>query len=243
MNRTECARGHQYDADLYSTCPYCGDFQRINFEMPVGQFGETMPGTSAPLGEAGKTMPGVGVPLSEAGRTMLGRDMGNFPVSGGPHGLQDEAVTRPPRGYERRVGEDNKTRGMIGKTNGIEPVVGWLVCLEGSEKGKDYRLYGRINTVGRDERMDVCIRGDQGITREVHARIGYDPRKNNFHLIPANSSNNTYRNDEPVYVPVKLEAYDVIELGETKLLFVPLCGQKFSWDGGLHAEGKADETV
>lgn len=219
MTRAECAQGHQYDSDLYSSCPYCNGFQKINFG-------------GTPAGEAGVTVPGNGFGASLNQGSSRERMI-----------MNDNGKTCPPRGYERRVDEDNRTMGMIQKKNGIEPVVGWLVCIEGYEKGKDYRLYGRINTVGRDERMDVCIRGDQGITRDTHVRIGYDPKKNNFHIIPANSSNNTYVNDEPVYIPTKLEAYDVIELGASKLLFLPFCGQRFSWGEGLNSGGMKNGMV
>lgn len=221
MTRIECVRGHIYNADMYSSCPYCGNFQTVEFGgVPVGQGGVTMPG-GVPVGQGSTTMPG--------GSMYGGRQR---PVT-------DEGKTLPPRGYETRVDEENKTKGMMGKSQGKEPVVGWLVCIEGSDKGKDYRLYGRINTIGRSEQMDVCIRGDEGITRDVHVRIGYDPKNNNFHIIPANSSNNTYVNDEPVYMPTKLKAYDLIELGETRLLFIPLCNQMFTWGGGLNRGGKS----
>jgi len=36
-------------------------------------------------------------------------------------------------------------------------------------------------------------------------------------------------NDEEVDVPVELKPHDIIELGQTKLMFVPLCGEKFQW--------------
>jgi hypothetical protein len=38
---------------------------------------------------------------------------------------------------------------------------------------------------------------------------------------------------EPIYVPYKLEAYEQIELGETKLVFVPFCNDRFNWQDGL----------
>lgn len=188
MRRIQCNKGHIYDADVYDTCPYCGDFQSVQFG------GKT-------IGEAGATAPA-----------------GNY------------EKTRPPRqNGGMSIDEEQKTVGMMGRNQGIEPVVGWLVCVEGKEKGKDYRLYGKINTVGRSESMDICIQGDQGITRDVHVRISYDPRHNNFYLIPANSSNQTYLNDVPVYAPIEIHAYDMLELGETKLVFVSFCNQKFSW--------------
>ncbi|MCM1087136.1 MAG: FHA domain-containing protein [Muribaculaceae bacterium] len=221
MTRVECEKGHIYDADMYSSCPYCGNFQTVDFGgMPVGEGGVTMPG-GVPVGQGGVTMPGGSSMYNSMQRSVI----------------DDESKTLPPRGYGMRVDAENKTTGMLKSYKGVEPVVGWLVCIEGSSKGKDYRLYGRINSIGRSEKMDVCIRGDSGITRDVHVKIGYDPKNNRFHIIPGNGANNTYVNDEPVYVQIKLNAYDVIEMGATKLLFIPLCGEKFSWSGGLNREG------
>ena len=37
-------------------------------------------------------------------------------------------------------------------------------------------------------------------------------------------------NGEDVDVPTELKMYDVIELGQTKLVFIPFCGEKFHWD-------------
>lgn len=129
--------------------------------------------------------------------------------------------------------DTGKTVGAFQKKMNIEPVVGWLVCFEGPEKGKDYRIYGRNNTVGRSEKMDICIKNDMTISRENHARLAYDDKHNAFHLIPAESTNNIYLNDEPVYVPTKLKDYDVIEFGECKLLFIAFCNDRFTWQTGL----------
>lgn len=141
--------------------------------------------------------------------------------------------TIAPDGYLRRKGEENKTVGIFKKTYNIEPVVGWLVCIEGPERGKDYHLWARINTIGRSENMDVCIKRDTTISKENHARLAYDIKHNNYQLIPADSTNNIYVNDEPVYIPVKLNAYDEIEFGNSKMLFIPLCSEKFKWSNVL----------
>lgn len=234
MTRVECARGHVYDADMYSACPYCDNFQTVDFGgVPVGEGGATMPG-GMPVSQAGATMPG-NVPVSQGGATMPG---GGSMYGGGQRSvMNDDSKTLPPRGYEMRVDAENKTVGMMKKNQGVEPIVGWLICIEGSDKGKDYRLYGRINTVGRGENMDVCIHGDSGITRDTHVKVAYDPKKNHFYIVPGNATNNTYLNDEPVYMQTRLNSHDLIELGETKLLFIPLCDRRFSWDGGLIREG------
>lgn len=231
MTKVDCGKGHIYDADKYATCPYCDNFRTVDFGgVSVGESGATMPGNmtagaamsgSVSVGAGGVTMPGYG---------------SMYP--GGQHSVVEEGKTLPPRGYERRVDAEMKTVGTMKREQGIEPVVGWLVCIEGSDRGKDYRLYGRINTVGRGSDMDVCIHGDTGITRDIQVKIAYDPRKNNFYLVPGNASDNTYLNDEPVYMQTKLRAYDLIEMGSTKLLFIPLCEQRFTWNGGLNREGE-----
>ncbi len=92
----------------------------------------------------------------------------------------------------------------------FESIVGWLVCIDGADKGKDYRLYGKNNTIGRSENMDVYIKNDPTISRENHARLAYDRKHNNFHLIPADTMNNIYVNEEPIYVPVMLWARNFI---------------------------------
>ena len=37
-------------------------------------------------------------------------------------------------------------------------------------------------------------------------------------------------NDLPLYVPQVLRINDVIELGDTKLMFIPLCSDQFQWN-------------
>lgn len=156
----------------------------------------------------------------------VGKTVGNAPAEVG--------ATVAPSNYAKQDRSDTgKTVGVFQKKMNLEPVVGWLVCFEGPEKGKDFRIYGRNNTVGRSEKMDICIKGDETISRENHARLAYDQKHNAFHLIPAESTNAIYLNDEPVYVPTKIESYDVIEFGDCKLVFIPFCNDRFTWQTGL----------
>ena len=140
-------------------------------------------------------------------------------------------ATVAPQAFQKKKDESEigKTVGVFQKKMNFEPVVGWLVCTSGPEKGKDFRIYGKNNTIGRSEKMDICIKGDPTISRENHARLAYDEKHNAFHLIPAESTNTIYLNDEPVYVPAKLTARDIIEFGDCKLVFVPFCDDSFTW--------------
>lgn len=121
------------------------------------------------------------------------------------------------------------TVGVVRKKMGIDPVVGWLVCIEGPEKGRDYRIRSERNFVGRDPKMDICIGGDDAISRDNHAVISFNPKKNTYLLTPGEGRGIIYLNEDEVATPAELKAYDIIELGQTKLLFVPFCGENFKW--------------
>lgn len=122
-----------------------------------------------------------------------------------------------------------RTVGVVQQKLGIDPVVGWLVCIEGPDRGRDYRIRSGRNFIGRADQMHICIHGDSSISREKHAVLSYDPKHHTFRIAPGDSTGLTYRNGEPVDVPVVLNARDVIELGLSRLLFVPLCGADFQW--------------
>lgn len=127
---------------------------------------------------------------------------------------------------------DDKTMPYLGETTGIQPVTGWLVCVEGPQMGQDYRIMSEKNFIGRAEEMHIRIIGDNAVSRRNHAVIVYDPKKRNFYLLPGDASGLAYHNNEAVYSPVELNAYDLIQLGRSKFVFVPLCGPHFEWDNG-----------
>ena len=92
---------------------------------------------------------------------------------------------------------------------------------------------GRVNTIGSSERMDICIKGEKTISKVNHARLGYGEKTNRFTLIPADGANVIYLNGEEVYSPTELSPYDLIEFGETALVFIPFCSSRFTWEKGL----------
>ncbi|MBR1659083.1 MAG: FHA domain-containing protein, partial [Oscillospiraceae bacterium] len=143
---------------------------------------------------------------------------------------ESSGKTVAPESYRKKQEEENKTVGAFRQKYDLEPVVGWLACVDGPDKGKSYELYAKINTIGRSPENDVCIRGDATVSRRNHARLAYDPRHNNFRIIPDESTNNIYLNDEPIYTPSLLEAYDRVEFGQSRLIFVPLCCERFRWE-------------
>jgi len=125
-------------------------------------------------------------------------------------------------GVTRRVGVET----MAGKN---DPVVGWLVCLEGPDRGRDFRLHSEKNFIGRSPTMDVCIGGDDTVSREKHGVVIFDPKKHSFWALSGDSSGLVYLNGEIVNSPTEMKRDDVIEVGQTKLVLIPFCDGKYSW--------------
>ena len=111
----------------------------------------------------------------------------------------------------------------------IVPVVGWLICIEGIEKGKDYRLVDKRNFIGSTEDMDVCIL-DKKIEKNDNFIITYNEKQRVFVISPGQAGNIVYLNKKAVYETTQLENYSLIEIGDTKLVFVKFCGEHFVWN-------------
>ena len=123
-----------------------------------------------------------------------------------------------------------KTVGVIKKKIGIDPAVGFIVCISGPHRGMDFRLRGGRNFIGRAASMDISLSDDDAVSRENHALLSYDVKHNTFMLSPGQGRGITYCNDAQVETGVQITAYDTIEVGASKLLFLPLCGEQFHWE-------------
>lgn len=245
MSQIECGRGHLYDPEKYPTCPYCNTNQQITVAaagrtapvrttaagrtapIPATAPQRTAPLSGTPVTAPQKTAPLSGTPVTASSKTMppRGYSINGVPLSGAPA----PAPTAPPPGHGISVTDAGKTLGLMQEKMGFDPVVGWLVCTEGPSRGKSYTIRGGINSIGRSDRMDITITGDRTISMENHARISYSDRNNRFNLLPGDGRNIVYLNGEEVFSATPLQAYDLIDFGETKLLFVPLCGERFTW--------------
>jgi hypothetical protein len=118
----------------------------------------------------------------------------------------------------------------------LEPVVGWLVCVDGNHLGKDFRLVSGRNFIGRSTKMDVVLDGDASVSRESHAVVVYEPKGNIYLIQPGSSKELSYLNDEVVLESKIIKVNDIITVGATKLMFIPCCSDKFTW-----AETKKEE--
>ncbi|MBS1434891.1 MAG: FHA domain-containing protein [Oscillospiraceae bacterium] len=127
--------------------------------------------------------------------------------------------------------------------NGVDPVVGWLVCVKGPYYGQSFPLKSGKNRIGRAQSMDVRLLNDSSVSRDCVAVIVYDAKIGDFSVIPGDSDSLCYWNEAAVYAREQLAAYDTLELGDSgrnAFIFVPLCGERFSWADRQPDEARRD---
>ena len=112
----------------------------------------------------------------------------------------------------------------------VEPITAWLVCVKGPHFGECFRLTSGRNSIGRSSGNQVALLRDNGVSRDRHASVVYEPKKRVFYLEPGGEKGLTYLNDEYISLVQELSPYDMIETGETVMVFIPLCGERFTWD-------------
>lgn len=131
----------------------------------------------------------------------------------------------------REATEENRTRtGQAGEEFMRRCfVTGWLVCTEGPEKGRDYRLHYGFNRIGRDHRMDVCIFEDEAISRDAHCCVVYEDKKNCFRLVPGQGTL-TWLEGSLLEEPRELLGGERFSIGGTTLEFVAFCRNGVTWE-------------
>ena len=78
--------------------------------------------------------------------------------------------------------------------------------------------------------MDICISGDPAISRNNHCSISYNPKERKFVMTPGSGNGLVYINNAPLYETKQIFSHNFIEIGESKFVFVELCGQHFDWN-------------
>ena len=131
---------------------------------------------------------------------------------------------------------DNHPAANKNTSSASDPVVGWLVCVKGVHFGESFCIGTGKNSIGRNSDNRIVVWADKTVSRVKHALIVYEPKKKQFYLQPGDSSGLTYLNDEYITESKIMKAHDVVELGESKFVFIPLCGDNFSWEDYLSKE-------
>lgn len=203
MRLKKCENGHFYDESKYAFCPHC----RKN----SGQEADNLT---------------VAIELSTGGKEdeLVKQHMSAW----------TEEITNESKLQKNvsalQIQEQDLTVGYYSQKMITNPVVGWLVCLNGDNKGKSYELHAGRNFVGRAAEMDIVLEGDKSVSRIKHAVFIYDAKGKKYYAQPGESRELFYVNGEVVLNNVILKPYDKVFIGQTELLFIALCGEIFTWD-------------
>jgi hypothetical protein len=150
-----------------------------------------------------------------------------LPSAGGDDGKT--VLFRPPSKSAPAEGAAAASSGAA-TSNSKDPVVGWLVVTKGPGRGSAAQLGYGWNSIGRDASQRICLDfGDTQISRLNHAKILYDPRARKFSLTMGEGTNPTYVRGQALLAPTEIHSGDEIQVGDTDLLFIALCGEKFDW--------------
>lgn len=122
---------------------------------------------------------------------------------------------------------EQKTIAVYFSQKNMNPIAGWLVCLEGENKGRSFEIHVGKNFVGRSMKMDIHT-NDEKISRENHFSVIYEPNAVEFYVLQGNGI--TYYNGKLLNGAEKLNDGDEIEAGGSKYVFVPFCKEGRDWN-------------
>lgn len=112
-----------------------------------------------------------------------------------------------------------------------DPVVGWVVCIEGAAMGKDYRIISGRNFLGNSAKADIRIGGDTSI-QGICAILTYEAGSTELFIAQAEDSRTSVEieNNEAKWVSLpgkqKINPGDKFKIGNSTFVFAPLCGKK-----------------
>lgn len=215
----QCSRGHYYNGALHDTCPVCKN------EGGGAAVGRTEPAIApapdpAPMNFGGGVMSG----------TISAGDQQNV-IMGAVNSGDPFAPTQDPHEPSADMSQTMVDIDDEDSEVGFDPVVGWLICIEGTNKGKDFRIRNGYNYIGR-ESGDIVIPDDRHISRQNHAMVAYDSNDDVYYVGPSNGRNLIKVNGRTLFNATELHNFDVLSIGSTKLMFLGLCGEQFNWNRG-----------
>lgn len=226
MNIRRCEYGHFYDGDEHGdACPFCTQVKGAQAEKNP----EPPADDGAQVEDRRETEPEA-VPEPEAEAEPESSPASEPTPAAEPDPEPEPTVKLEPASFSPSPAA---APAPAPEPNGapLDPdlVVGWLVCVSGPARGRSYELHTGRNFIGRAAIMDVALPEDTAVARERQASVIFDPRTARFSVTANETRELTYVNDELVYDHCDLTANDVLLVGSTRLMLVPLCGSGFAW--------------
>ena len=224
----KCKNGHFFDNGMFNRCPYCKDGDADELKSEIETLKEQVELLKSQKNEAEERAEDNLNKVKKLTRTLKDE------VSKNELLRQEIEELRSHIQEEKTGAEDNfdPDRTIIQSVISESKTLGWLAVKTPQMRGRIFVLKKAMSSIGRGapgyEAVDVDIKWDRNISRGTQAVICYNRTKKTFTLEKKGKST-VYHNDIPTQTLLNLAPYDCIRLGETEMIFVPLCGDNFSW--------------
>lgn len=124
--------------------------------------------------------------------------------------------------------KDERTVGFYRSQKGGNPVAGWLVCINGTEWGRDFRIYAGKNKIGRALSMDIMLADDLSVARENHCFLIFEPKKIQF-ILQKGQGDQVLVDGARLEEILILKGDEEIQIGDSTYIFVPFCREGRGW--------------
>ncbi len=209
MKLTKCSHGHFYDSDKYDVCPHCGDkgVENKSVEKKSTQGSNSKKIKTEDDSSMHKTF------AYGANNEKQNMTQSYFELNRNNSG--NSAIN-----VEDKVMNSNKQ---------YSPVCGWLVGISGNEYGHSFELFLMNNSVGSGANNIISIKNDNSLCVSNHAVIPFDSANQLFYLDFYQSEGKVLINNKMVTDSVYLNYMDVLQIGGSSYMLVPLCKDGFTW--------------
>lgn len=105
----------------------------------------------------------------------------------------------------------------------------FLVCTDGPMTGASFVFQEDKAIVGRQKNYEISLFRDVSVSRDPHAVIHYYADSVRYTVSCGDEQKRVMVNGQFITGETDLKLYDVIGIGQTRLLFIPVCSDKFAW--------------
>lgn len=167
-------------------------------------------------------------PSSHVGSTSINDFSGHTSVNGGfatantAATMQVKVPSQEESGGATVIRHANPTGGTeLNAGGGNRKLVAILATYSHNPLGEIFKVYEGRNIVGRSSDCDITISGDSNVSGK-HLLILYREVEKKFWIEDQNSSNGTFVNGVFTGDKTQVNANDVITIGNTQLIFMPI---------------------
>lgn len=105
----------------------------------------------------------------------------------------------------------------------------FFVCIDGPMTGASFVFRENKAIIGRQMDYEISLFRDNSVSRNPHAIINYYQDAIRYTVSCGDAEKRVSVNGQYISVETELKLYDVVGIGQSRLLFVPICSEKFAW--------------